>query len=94
MPKPAPQPVADEPVHPPQPRRHAGVQRVDAAGEPASGAFVTARYFGLAGGGILERLVGGQPLTDSDGVFALDGLVPDTPIALQAARDGSGPGGS
>ena len=36
------------------------------------------------GGTLVEGFVGGRPLTGTDGVFALDGLMPDTPIALQA----------
>ncbi|MCY4671057.1 MAG: carboxypeptidase regulatory-like domain-containing protein, partial [Rhodococcus sp.] len=63
-------------------------QVVDSAGAPATGAFVRAAYVGLAGGSILSSFVGGRPLTGSDGVFAIGGLVPDTPIALQAELGG------
>ena len=60
----------------------------DAEGEPVTGALVSASYTDLAGAGLLEGFVGGRPLTGSDGVFALRGLVPDTPIALHAELDG------
>lgn len=53
-----------------------------------AGAFVKAKYVRLAGGRILRSFVGGNPFTGSDGAFALDGLVPDTPIALHAEIDG------
>ena len=60
----------------------------DAQGAPVTGAFVSAAYPDMAGGGILEGFIGGRPLTGPDGVFALRGLVPDTPIALQVELDG------
>ena len=60
----------------------------DADGEPVSGALVSATYPTLAGAGLVEDFVGGQPLTGPDGMFALHGLVPDTPIALQAELGG------
>ena len=56
----------------------------DADGQPVSGALVSTTYPDLAGAGLVEGFVGGRPLTGTDGVFALDGLMPDTPIALQA----------
>ena len=61
---------------------------VDAAGDPVAGAFVKARYVRLPGGRRLESFVGGHPYTASDGGFSLDGLAPDTPIALHAEIDG------
>lgn len=61
---------------------------VDAAGDPVAGAFVKARYVRLPGGRRLESFVGGHPYTASDGGFSLDGLTPDTPIALHAEIDG------
>ena len=60
----------------------------DTAGEPVTGAFVSARYPNLAGASLLEGFIGGRPLTRTDGVFALHGLVPDTSIALQAELNG------
>lgn len=60
----------------------------DAAGTAVAGALVTATYPDLAATGILEGFVGGRPLTAADGEFALHGLAPDTPIALQAELDG------
>ena len=57
---------------------------VDGTGRPVPGAHVTATYPSMAAGGMIESLVGGRPWTGTDGFFALDGLVPDTPIALQA----------
>lgn len=59
----------------------------DAQGEPISGAFVRATYPNMVSAGILEAFVGGRPLTRADGEFALRGLVPDTPIVLQAELD-------
>ena len=61
---------------------------VDGSGQPVPGAYVTATYPGMAAGGMIESLVGGRPLTGADGVFALDGLVPNTPIAFEADLDG------
>lgn len=63
-------------------------QVVDNAGEPVQWAYVRATYPGMAAGGMIESLVGGQLWTDADGNFAIDGLTPDTPIALQAEFDG------
>ncbi len=56
----------------------------DARGNPVAGAVVTAAYPELAGAGLVEDFVGGRPLTEADGVFGLDGLMPSTTIALQA----------
>ena len=60
----------------------------DAEGTPVTGASVTAAYPDIGGAGILQGLVGGRPLTGSDGAFALDDLVPDVAIELQAELDG------
>lgn len=67
---------------------HAAGHVRDADGEPVSGAFVSTWYPDLPGAGLLEGFVGGRPLTGPDGAFALRGLVPDTPVALQAELDG------
>lgn len=56
----------------------------DGDGEAVSGAVVTAAYPELAGAGLVEAFMGGQPQTGPDGAFAFVGLVPDTPIELQA----------
>lgn len=61
---------------------------VDVTGQPVIAAYVTATYPGMAAGGMIESFVGGQPWTATDGTFRLDGLVPDTSIALQADLDG------
>ena len=53
-----------------------------------TGARILAGYSALPGGEYLEGFIGGQPLTDADGNFALVGLVPDTPVTLQAELDG------
>ena len=53
-------------------------------GEPVAGAVVIATYPELGGAGLVEDFVGGRPWTGSNGVFSLNGLIPDTPIALQA----------
>ena len=60
----------------------------DARGEPVTGASVNAVYPDTAGAGLLEGFVGGRSSTETDGVFALRGLVPDTTVKLQAEIDG------
>lgn len=60
----------------------------DSGGNAVSGAVVSGNYEeSLQGAGFLEGLVGGRVLTGSDGAFALNGIVPDQPIALQATVD-------
>ena len=56
----------------------------DSRGDPVAGAVVTAAYPEMGGAGLVEDFVGGWPVTRPDGAFALDGLMPDTTIALQA----------
>ena len=60
---------------------------LDSASNPVSGARLFVGYADtLAGAGILAGLVGGhQQMTDSDGTFAIDGLVPHTPVTVYAA---------
>ena len=65
-----------------------GVVR-DREANPVLGAYVSATYPGLAGAGMVESFIGGWPTTDADGAFSLDGLIPDTAIALQAELNGS-----
>lgn len=60
----------------------------DSGGDAVAGAVVTAAYPELGGAGLVEDFVGGVPLSRPDGVFALDGLVPNTTIALQAELGG------
>ncbi len=60
----------------------------DGGGDPVAGAIVTAAYPELAAAGLVEDFVGGWLLTGPNGVFAVDGLMPDTPIALQAELGG------
>jgi len=61
----------------------------DGNDNPVAGAWVTARYpDSLEGGGLLSGLVGGQPRTGTEGEFVLDGLVPNTSIALKATLEG------
>ena len=63
---------------------------VDHRRAPVSGASVTAWYSDpFDGSELLEGLIGGQLVTDSDGDFVVNTLVPDTPITLQAEFDGS-----
>ncbi len=52
-------------------------------GSPVVGAPLNVRYSHTANG-LLKGFVGGSPITDSQGVFVLDGIVPDTPISLRA----------
>ena len=60
----------------------------DGGGKPVAGATVSAVYPELGGDGLVEDFVGGWPLTRADGAFSLNGLIPDTPIALQAELGG------
>lgn len=61
----------------------------DRGGSPVTGARVSASYPDTtAGAGQLQAFIGGRPFTGPDGAFALNGLVPDTPISLQAELDG------
>ena len=60
----------------------------DRRGSPVAGAWVSASYPDTtAGAGQLQSFIGGRPLTGPDGAFTLNGLVPDTPISLQAEID-------
>lgn len=61
---------------------------VDGSGEPVRWAYVSVMYPGMAAGGLIESLVGGRPWTDAEGNFAIRGLAPNTPIALQAELNG------
>ena len=64
-------------------------QVLDAAAKPVAGAQLIVRYAdALAGGLMLASFVGGAPMTKADGNFALDGLVPNTPVTLHAEYDG------
>ena len=56
----------------------------DGEGEPVAGSVVRATYPELAGAGLVGGFIGGRLWTGPDGVFSLNGLVPDTPIELQA----------
>ena len=60
---------------------------LDSASNPVSGARLIVSYADtLAGAGILAGLVGGhQQVTDPDGTFAIEGLVPHTPVTVYAA---------
>lgn len=61
----------------------------DRGGSPVAGARVSASYPDTtAGADQLQSFIGGRPFTGPDGAFALNGLVPDTPISLQAELDG------
>lgn len=62
---------------------------LDGNGDPVVGARVRIGYdrATIPGSGILAGLVRGQTLTGSDGAFMVGGLLPDTPIALQAELD-------
>lgn len=61
---------------------------VDGSGEPVQWAFVRATYPDMTVGGTIETLVSGQPWTDAEGNFVLEGLAPDTTLALQAELNG------
>ena len=62
--------------------------RVEDAHGPVTGAQILAVYSELPGGEFLEGFIGGKVLTDADGNFTLVGLVPDTPVVVQAELDG------
>ena len=59
-----------------------------AGGTPVQRALVRVKYPAMENGGLLAGLAGGEPLTSADGSFAIQNLVPDTTIALQAELDG------
>lgn len=62
---------------------------LDRDGSPATDARVSVRYSRtLPGGGILAGLVRGNVVADANGTFRVGGLVPDTPIAVQAELEG------
>ena len=64
-------------------------QVLDAAAKPVAGAQLIVRYTNaLAEALMLAGFVGGAPITKADGNFALNGLVPNTPITLHAEHDG------
>ncbi len=61
---------------------------VNGSGEPVRWAYVRVAYPDMSAGGMIESLYGGSPWTDAEGNFAIDGLVPDTTIELQAQLNG------
>ena len=62
---------------------------VDRNDDPVNGARIRAGYDRtLPGSGHFAGLARGHAKTESDGMFELGGLVPDTPVALQAEVDG------
>ena len=62
---------------------------LDGNGCPAPDARVHIGYRrGLPGAGAFSALTRGRTVTRSDGVFTIGGLVPSTPISLQAQRGG------
>lgn len=63
-------------------------QVLEPDGSPAAGALIDIAYPGMAGGGLVNGFAGGRRVTGSDGEFQVNGLIPDTPIALEAILDG------
>lgn len=58
---------------------------LNASATPAAGADLVVTYAEtLLGGGMFAGLVGGATATGSDGTFALEGLVPNTPVTIHA----------
>ncbi len=58
---------------------------VDGSGEPVSDAWVGVGYEDETGAyGMLESFSGGEPWSNTEGLFGLFGLIPDVPISLQA----------
>lgn len=67
----------------------AGGLVVDANDDPVEGARVRVGYDrALPGGGFFASAARGRATTRSDGEFELRGLLPDTPIAVQAELGG------
>ena len=60
---------------------------VDSDGDPVQGAELSVRYTEFPGGEQIEGFVGGRMRTGMDGVFTLDGIVPDTPLEVWAVLD-------
>ena len=60
---------------------------LDANGSAVAGAVVNTLYAHTAGG-LLKGYIGGLPISDAEGRFGLNGLVPDTAIALRAELGG------
>ena len=64
-------------------------QVLDAAANPVAGAQLIVRYADTAAKALmLAGFVGGAPITTADGTFALNGLVPNSPVTLHAEYDG------
>ena len=64
-------------------------QVLDAEAKPVAGAQLIARYANtLAGAALLAGFVGGATKTGADGTFAIEGLVPNTPVTLDAKHEG------
>ena len=56
---------------------------VDTSGAPVAGAAVNVDYSDEAGAnGLLDGMVGGQPITNADGEFLLRGVIADTTLTL------------
>ena len=63
---------------------------LDANSQPVVGAHLVAVYdASVAGGGLLAGLVGGSIITDGEGTFTLNGLVPGRPVTIYAIKGGS-----
>ena len=60
---------------------------VDGSGELVEGARLEWAYGDIDGAGVLQGMIGGQTMTAEDGVFRLDGIVPDTALTVQAVTD-------
>ena len=64
-------------------------QVVDGSDEPVDGAEVRIGYERtLPGSGLFANFARGVTITESDGLFEIRRLVPDTPVALQTELDG------
>lgn len=58
---------------------------LNASTTPVADAELVVTYAAtLAGAGMFAGLVGGATVTDSDGEFALEGLVPNVPVTIHA----------
>lgn len=58
---------------------------IDTEAKPVAGAHVIVTYSStLSGAGLLADLIGGNTITNADGEFGIDGVVPDTATTLYA----------
>ena len=63
---------------------------VDALGQPVANARIEVGYPGhVRHRSSLQNLLGGRPLTSTDGRFRIEGVIPGLPMRVQAATESS-----